>query len=103
MLDQLKHMEAQDTLVSLPVQGAVLAARVRITIASGLVDLNRLLRQATVRRNIVVQLIRMFRDAGQPYYQSVIMGEVERRSRELASTSEPRNRLCNCSVWQLLP
>ena len=63
-LEQLRKMEANESHVSLPVQGAVLAARVRISISVGLVDLNRLIRQATVRRNIVVQLIRMHRDAG---------------------------------------
>ena len=46
--EQLKELEAHEPHISLPVQGAVLAARVRITIASGLVDLERLLRQATV-------------------------------------------------------
>ena len=40
-LEQLRHMEASESLVTLPVQGAVLAARVRITISAGLVDLNR--------------------------------------------------------------
>ena len=70
-------------------QGAVLAARVRITIASGLVDLNRLLRQATVRRNIVVQLIRMRRDAGHPDYVDVDMQRVQSRAELLASTDEP--------------
>ena len=75
--------------MALSVPGAVLAARVRITIASGLVDVNRLLRQATVRRNVVVQLIRMRRDAGHPDYRGIDMRDVQRRSRELASTDEP--------------
>ena len=89
LLHQLKAMEDCEPHISLPVQGAVLAARVRLTIASGLVDLNRLLRQATVRRNVVVQLIRMRRDAGHPDYAGVDMHQVERRARELASTNEP--------------
>ena len=68
ILEQLKKLEQDSALISLPVQGAVLAARVRVTIASGLVDLNKLLRQATVRRNVVEQLIRMRKDAGHPDY-----------------------------------
>ena len=89
MLEQLKNMEDQEPYISLPVQGAVLAARVRISIASGLVDLNRLLRQATVRRNVVVQLIRMRRDSGHPDYKTVDMRSVERSSQQLAPTNEP--------------
>ena len=89
LLGQLKNLEAQQPHIPLPVQAAVLAARVRITIASGLVDLNRLLRQATVRRNIVVQLIRMRRDAGHPDYVGVDMQRVSSRAQQLASTDEP--------------
>ena len=62
-------------------QGAVLAARVRISITAGLVDLNRLIRQATVRRNIVVQLIRMHRDAGHPDYVGLDMQDVASEKR----------------------
>ena len=40
MLEQLEKSREEDPLISLPVQGAVLAARVRVTIAAGLVDLN---------------------------------------------------------------
>ena len=74
-------MRDDGVLISLPVQGAVLAARVRVTIAAGLVDLNKLLRQATVRRNVVEQLIIMRKEAGHPDYQHVDMHKVKRRSR----------------------
>ena len=70
------------------VQGAILAVRVRVTIAAGLVDLNKLLRQATVRRNVVKQLIRMARDDGHPDYQRLKMEDVHRRTRQLATTDE---------------
>ena len=63
ILEQLEKSQEEDALISLPVQGAVLAARVRVTIAAGLVELNKLLRQATVRRNVVEQLIRMRMEA----------------------------------------
>jgi hypothetical protein len=80
ILEQLEQSGSEDPLISLPVQGAVLAARVRVTIAAGLVDLNRLLRQATVRRNVVEQLIRMRKEAGHPDYQRLDLDEVHRRS-----------------------
>ncbi|MDA8609479.1 hypothetical protein N9L19_01030 [bacterium] len=89
ILEQLQRAADEEALVSLPVQGAALAARGRITIASGLVYLNKLLRQATVRRNVVEQLVRMRRDAGHPDYQKLDMQYVRRRVRELASSEEP--------------
>ena len=89
ILEQLEKSRETGALISLPVQGAVLAARVRVTIAAGLVDLNNLLRQATVRRNVVEQLIRMRKEAGHLDYQLVDMHEVKRRSRELATSDEP--------------
>jgi len=84
---QLEAADKQETLISLPVTGAVLAARVQIQISAGLIDLNKLIKQATVRRNVVVQLIRMHRDAGHPDYQRFDMEEVRLKARELASSS----------------
>ena len=89
ILEQLEKSQEDGALISLPVQGSVLAARVRVTIAAGLVELNKFLRQATVRRNVVEQLIRMRKEAGHPDYQHVDMHEVKRRSRELATSDEP--------------
>ena len=88
-LEQIRTMEANESHVALPVQGAVLAARVRMSINSGLVDLNRLIRQATIRRHIVIKLIRMHRDAGHPDYVGVDMRDVERRAQTLATNDEP--------------
>ena len=88
MLEQLKKMAKQDTHISLPITGAVLAARMRVVVTSGLVDVSRLLRQATVRRNVVVQLIRMHRDAGHPDYVNVDMRRVNRQSEQLAPTDD---------------
>ena len=78
ILEQLDKLREGGVLISLPVQGAVLAARVRVTIAAGLVDLNKLLRQATVHMNVVEQLIRMRKEAGHPDYQHVDMHELKR-------------------------
>ncbi len=86
---QLEAADKQETLISLPVTGAVLAARVQIQISAGLIDLNKLIKQATVRRNVVVQLIRMHRDAGHPDYQRFDMEEVRLKARELASSDQP--------------
>ncbi len=89
MIRQLQELETQE-VVSLPVVGEVLAARVYLSISSGLVDLNKCIRQATVRRNIVVQLIRMKRDSGHVDYERVFMEDVQRKSQELADSDEPQ-------------
>ena len=99
IVDQLEKSAEEGPLISLPVQGAVLAARVRVSIAAGLVDLNKLLRQATVRRNVVTQLIRMRKDAGHPDYQHVNMEDVRRRSRELATTYNPFTSPLSARSW----
>jgi hypothetical protein len=80
LLEQLVALENNETHISLPVSGEVLAARVRISIVAGLVDLNTLLRQATVRRNVVVQLIRMRRDMCHPDYVNIGMQAVNEQA-----------------------
>ena len=88
MQQQLQAMEDEMTAVVLPVVGSVLASRVQISIASGLVDLNRCIKQVTVRRPVVIQYIRMQRDAGHPDCQKVDMRQAEIHARELADTDE---------------
>ena len=88
MLEQLKKMEQEEAHISLPITGAVLAARMRVVVTSGLVDVTRLIKQATVRRNVVVQLIRMHRDAGHPDYRDVDMEQAQRQAEQLASTDD---------------
>ena len=63
----------------LPLEGPLLASRVRISIVSGLVNLNRLLRQATVRRAVVVKLVQSRRDAKHPDYTNMDMQKVHQR------------------------
>ena len=82
---ELKDMQQAEKYISLPVTGAILAQRVRVVVAAGLVDLNKLLKQATIRRDIVVQLIRMHRDGGHPDYQRGTMEEVELKALQLAA------------------
>ena len=54
ILQQLEEMDQSDAKVHLPHVGAVLATKAKLLISSGLVSLNRLVKQATVRRHIVV-------------------------------------------------
>ena len=55
----------------------------------GLVDLNRLLREATVRYDVMVRLIQMHKDAGHSDYQATDMGRVRDKARVLNPTAEP--------------
>ena len=87
--DQFAKIDQGEARVSLPVVGEVLMSRVRLSITSGLVDLNKHMKQATVRRDIVVQLIQMHKDAGHPDYQSVNMQQVAEQAKQLADTDEP--------------
>ena len=81
---QLEAFDNDATLVAdLPLTGEILEARVAVSISSGLVDLNKCIKEATVRRNVVVQLIRMHRDSGHPQYQRLNMADVERRAKLL--------------------
>ena len=57
VMEQIKEMEASPRIVDLPVSGEILTKRVKISIAAGLVDLNSLLREATVRYDVMVRLI----------------------------------------------
>ena len=74
--------------ISLPVTGAILASRVRLVISSGLVDLNKLLKQATVRKHIVLQLIAQHRDAGHLDYSNSDKAQVKEQSMQLTSSDE---------------
>ena len=89
MHEQLHRMDNADNLISLPHSGEVLASMVKLHISSGLVSLNKHIKHATVRRNVVVQLIRMFRDAGHPDYQKVDLEDVGRRARALTTRDDP--------------
>ena len=89
MVKQLEDMEQNEVYRCVPLSGEVLAARVQIQIQAGLVDLNRLIKQATIRRHVVVQLIRMWRDAGHPDYRNAFQGAAfDRRLQSLSQTTE---------------
>ena len=66
--EQLEQMEKHERVVDLPVTGALLEKRVKISITSGLVDLNKYIQQATVRYDIMVRLIATHKAAGEPDY-----------------------------------
>ena len=103
MEDQLHVMHEAESLISVPVTGAILAQRVRIVIAAGLVDLNKLLKQATIRREIVIQLVRMHRDAKHPDYQRGSQEDIELRAHKLAPTEDPNEPMIPPEVIDLLP
>ena len=63
-MEQIKEIEASPRIADLPVTGEILAKRVRVSVAAGLVDLNKILRDATVRFDVIVRLIQMRKDAG---------------------------------------
>jgi len=88
---QLQESEAleEGALVELPVTGERLAQRVRVFITSALLNLEKYIKQATVRREVVVQYIRMLRDAGHPDYAGIDMRGVEVRARRWLPTDAP--------------
>ena len=86
--DQLAQIEKAEARISLPHVGEALMSRVRLSITSGLVELNKHMKQATVRRDVVVQLIKMHKDAGHPDYKCVDMEEVKRRAEELTPSKD---------------
>ena len=88
MVNQLEEMD-KEVYRSFPLSGEALAARVQVQITSGLRDLNKLVKQATVRRHIVEQLIRMWRDRGHPDYQGAFRDRsFFQRLHSLSPTSE---------------
>ena len=87
--EQLEEMDRKGVFVALPVTRELLVARVQVAIGSGLVDLNKCIREATIRRPIVLRLIQMHREKGHPDYQKQTMEDVRRRVQELAGTDEP--------------
>ena len=89
MLDQLDAAAQEESQICIPHTGEILALRVRIQISAGIVALNKCLPQATVRRNIVVQLISMFHSSGHPDYRRVNLEDVQRRAALLADSDEP--------------
>ena len=90
MREQLRRLEKEGTLFSLPHSGEILATMVKLQIPSGFVCLNKHIKHATVRRNVVVQLIRMFKGSGHPVYQHLHMPDFEIKAQNLATTDEPR-------------
>ena len=89
MQEQLEKMDQQEIYVALPKVGKILESQVRVCIEAGLVELKKHIREATVRRNVVVQLIRMLKERGHPDYQKQNMDDVELRAKELTDSDDP--------------
>ena len=64
IMQQIQEFEKKETRIVLPITGQLLSSRVHLLITSGLVELNKHIREVTVRRDIVVRLIQMHRDTG---------------------------------------
>ena len=94
IVDQLEDMQQAPRVVDLPVSGAILEKRVKVSITSGLVELDKLVKQATVRYDVMVRLIALHKDAGEKDYQSVNLKDVAKRAKELNPTNEPRIPEC---------
>ena len=88
IVDQLQTLENDVRIVDLPVIGELLEKKVKISITSGLVDLNKYIKQATVRYSIMVRLIAMHHAAGEADYRYVNMKNVEERAKVLNPTDE---------------
>ena len=88
ILHQLLQMEKEEPL-ELPVSGAALAARCRLMITSGLTDLNRLLRQAAIRRDVVLQYIQKKKDSGHTDFRRVNMESVRRQVARMTRGAGP--------------
>ena len=86
--EQLRKAEQHEGHIVLPHVGEVLASIVNFHISSGLICMSKHLKHTNVRRPIVVQLIRMFRDAGHPDYQHLYMEDVQRRANQLAKADD---------------
>ncbi len=91
ILTQLQNLGRDERFRAVPKSEEVLVAQVKIAVTAGLVDLNPLLKQATVRRPIVEQLIRMWKDAGHADFGAVNMTHVSPRVTKLLrrDTDEP--------------
>ena len=89
IMEQMQKLEEKETRIVLPITGQVLSARVHLLISSGLIELNKYIREITVRRDIVVRLIQMHRDSGDERYKHLDMKEVRSKACELAKTDEP--------------
>ena len=88
MVQQLEQMDKDEAHACVPITGEALAARVQLQITGGLVELNRLVKQATIRRHVVEQLIRMWRDAAHPRYKHAFNKAFYRRLQALSPTEE---------------
>ena len=88
-MEQIKEIEASPRIADLPVTGEILAKRVRVSVAAGLVDLNKILREVTVRFDVIVRLIQMHKDAGHADYAHVNMLRVRELAKSLNPSEEP--------------
>ena len=88
--EQLEAAAKDVRFVDLPMHGEILEKRVKLSITSGLVDLNKYVRQATVRYDVMVRLIAMHKAAREPDYVNLDMNQVAANARLLNPSNEPQ-------------
>jgi len=86
--DQLAELDCREMPTVLPHTGATLAAIVKVRVKHGLIDFNKYLKDATVRRQVVVELIRRLKESGDEDYADQNMDAVRCRAQSLADTDE---------------
>ena len=88
LLEQLTQLDdkdirriagSQSAPADLPILGQALAARVQVEVKGGLLSIESCLKQATVRRDIAVNLIIMLRDLGHPDYYGIRWEDVKKK------------------------
>ena len=92
--EQIQELDAMPRVVDLPVSGEILTKRVKVSLSAGLVDLDKLLREATVRYDVMVRLIQMHKDAGHPDYMHCNMARVAQHANALNPDNEPHRSFC---------
>ena len=87
--EQLEGFDNREAPASLPHTGEVLSAIVKVRVTHGLIDFSKYLKDATVRRQIVIDLVRMLKASGDEDYADQDLEVVKGRAYELAKTDDP--------------
>ena len=83
ILQQIDALDASEPRVALPHTGAVLASSVQVHVSGGLLQVSRYMKEATVRRYVVIRLILMKKESGHRDYQHLDTDVVRERAEAL--------------------
>ena len=87
-MEQIEAIDKREARIALPHVGAVLASIVHVHVSGGLMELNRHLKEITVRRDAVVRLILMLRDSGHVDYRPLDEDSVRAQAAQLADVPD---------------